>query len=354
MEPNGGLSAQNQAVLSLLKDEFNFQNGFIMDMNGRPWIMWHTTDLYAWWHSFEEQCQTPLGRKLMNACADQEEFFLHRQGTLSKGWWRRKKTQQEAIDARWSKYGWGSLSIEKETATSLLFAPMVGGLALAAHEAISQHRKKLQWNQVNSKMIRFDLSESSTVLPPAPEPPNLPWCSATTTGLIVPPVFEEMTVGECELYLDGESVCMFPVDAFTRLFHTCRAYQITVSLEQQEAWLTPQLTDGDRSVFLMVIASMSALVQQSERPIYLDGAESWTQQLHHYLGPFGWGLPVSAEAMDSPDGMRFTLQSSASLPFLVGWIVAMWERGHGKMSKFTLHREEESWTLDIESRLAYN
>ena len=341
-------------VRSKLREEFNISNGCIIDRNGRSWVLWSTSDLYAWWHSFEDQCQTPLGRKLMNACADQEEFLLRNDAVLPTGWFRKAPRQQRRIDERWEVYGWGHFNLKNQTAQSMVYAPMLAGLALATNELLLEKRQKLEWHQISTNTVRFEVQPDATTLPHAPTPPQLPWSAELGPGFEPPAVFDDLMLGADGLLNNGESVCLFPIDAFSRLFSTCKAYSNAVSQERKSAWSTSGLNDGERSVFLMVVASMSSLVNRGERPIYIENTSSWGSLIEHYLAPFGWGKPVEIAALDSAHGVRFRLASGPTLPFLAGWLVAMWERGHGKSSKFILTPKAEEWVLEVDSRLAYN
>ena len=354
MDRTEGTEHHENKVLNELRVEFSCTHGTIVDGAVRQWILWNTTDLYAWWHSFEDQCQTPLGRKLMNACADQEEYMLKTDNLLPNGWFRRAKRQQDHLDHRWKKYGWGRYSVAQQTAQSLVFAPMVSGIALATNELLHDRRQKIEWHQLSQNTIRFELKPDANVLPTAPPPPSLAWSRPAEVGFSSPPIFDELAHEGAGLTIGGETVCLFPADAFTRLFHTCRAYPNSVSQERKDAWQTPDLDDGERSVLLMVVASMASLVNNGERPIYIESQASWDPLIQHYLAANGWGQPSSVEALGSKHGVRFTLPAGSTFPFLVGWLVAMWERGHGKASKFTLVSKEDCWRLEVDSRLAYN
>lgn len=354
MDRTEGTEHHENKVLNQLRAEFSCTHGTIVDGAVRQWILWNTTDLYAWWHSFEDQCQTPLGRKLMNACADQEEYMLKTDNLLPNGWFRRAKRQQDHLDHRWKKYGWGRYSVAQQTAQSLVFAPMVSGIALATNELLHDRRQKIEWHQLSQNTIRFELKPDANVLPTAPPPPSLAWSRPAEVGFSSPPIFDELAHEGAGLTIGGETVCLFPADAFTRLFHTCRAYPNSVSQERKDAWQTPDLDDGERSVLLMVVASMASLVNNGERPIYIESQASWDPLIQHYLAANGWGQPSSVEALGSKHGVRFTLPAGSTFPFLVGWLVAMWERGHGKASKFTLVSKEDCWRLEVDSRLAYN
>lgn len=348
------MARRDQSAFDTLVGSFTHLNGHIVDQHSEPWVLWHTTDLYAWWHSFEDQCQTPLGRKLMNAFADHEEYLLNLNATLSSGWFSKKRRQHEAILHRWSTHGWGGFDVFKNSASTLLFSPIAAGLALATVEGVSEQRHKVEWTQLNQRMIQFEFSPSDTRLPSAPPPPRLPWTHPLDHGLQSPHVFSELQHNGTELSLEGEVVCMLPVGAFTRLLHTCRAYPHALGKEHQDSWQTPGMEAGDRSVMLMVVSSMSGLVGRGERPIYLESHKSWNSLIEHYLIQFGWGAPSSIEPLDSEHGVRFFLSPTATFPFLVGWLVAMWERGYGIPSKFSLEEEGSNWVLDIESRHAYN
>ena len=348
-----GSSQTAHALVNDLTGEFHMANGQILDGYGGSWIVWKTTDLYAWWHAFEATCQTPLGRKLMNACADQEEFLLRRSGFLLGGRFLKKRRQSGIIDARWKRYGWGAIDSNHQTANSLLFGPIVAGFALATKEQINTQRYKLEWRQTGQRLIQFDWTQDASTLPPAPEVPSLPWGSTPKLGLEQVDVFSDFTWANQGWSISGESVCLLPMDAFSRLFHTCRAYQHSLTTEQVDAWSTPDITSGSRTVFLMISASMSHLVNGSEQPIYIENIASWASLANHYLKPFGWGAPISIESLGTDHGVRFELEDSPVLPFLTGWLVAMWERGHGRTSKFKLTKSSDTWVLEVDSRLNY-
>ena len=48
-----GSSQTAHALVHDLTGEFHMANGQILDDYGGSWIVWKTTDLYAWWHAFE-------------------------------------------------------------------------------------------------------------------------------------------------------------------------------------------------------------------------------------------------------------------------------------------------------------
>ena len=341
-------------LLSALRDEFSAKDGMIFDAHGGAWIVWKTSELYAWWHSFEDQCSVPLQRKLMNACADQEEYLLGLNQTLSTGWLLRKRKQKSARDQRWARYGWGLIDLNKDVLQTLLFAPMASGVALATKEQQADERMKLEWQQASQRTISLEFTSAPSNLAPAPEAPLMPWSMPHQQGFNPPQFLEELEWMNASWSVGGEPTCLFPMDAFTRLFHTCRAYPNSVSKEQQQAWLTPDFDAGTRSVFLMIVASMATLVNGGERPIYIENSSSWASLSAHYLSPNGWGHPLSVESLTTEHGVRFTLESGSTLPFLIGWLVAMWERGHGKASKFRLEKLQNQWSLEVDSRLAYN
>lgn len=333
---------------------FTQSYGHILDHHAEPWVIWNTSELYAWWHSFEDQCQTPLGRKLLNAFTDHEEYLLNMNNTLASGWFAKKRRQNNAIQQRWSLHGWGLYDVEGKTASSLLFPPIAAGLALATTEGVTGQRHKVEWNQITNRTIQFEFTFSATTLPPAPAPPLLPWNSSLDHGIQSPSLFSELKINGPELSLDGEVVVLLPFGALSRLLHTCRAYPHALPNELEDAWQTPDLEAGDRSVFLMVVSSMSSLIGRGERPIYLQNEDSWGALIEHYLARYGWGKPLLIAPLEAEHSIRFTIPSSATLPFLVGWLVAMWERGYGRPCKFSLILEHENWVLDIHSRHAYN
>jgi hypothetical protein len=349
----GGSGDSSDHGLRRLFEEFTSQEGQIFDNEGRQWILWKTTDLYAWWHAFEMKSETPLGRKLMNACADEEEHLLARSDILSIGKFRRRTRQKKVLASRWEQFGWGSLDVEGNAAETILHAPIAAGFALAAKELISSSRQKMEWNQVGQRSLQFRWTEDNAELPPASTPPELAWGSHGQIGFGTAPVLSELEWMNSGWSLGGEPFCFLPMGLFTRLLHTCRAYKHTLDRETTQAWKLEDMSESDGSVFLMVTSSMNALLAGTERPIYIENHSNWDALIRHYLAPFGWGVPVEIHALESLHGIRFILPNVSSLPFLTGWLVAMWERAHGNTSKFLLNREGKNWCLVIDSRHEY-
>ena len=63
----------SKALESILKKDLN---GHIFDSDGNHLLLWKAMEFESWWIHFEKIIGVPMGRKLVNAATDEEEFHI--------------------------------------------------------------------------------------------------------------------------------------------------------------------------------------------------------------------------------------------------------------------------------------
>ena len=90
--------------LSSIRDDFHcVSDGSVRDSTGQAWMIWNIVDFHRWWHALETNAGVPLGRKLMHAAADQEEYSFNQSSFLETGWFMKKKRLMTSLSHRWSQ-----------------------------------------------------------------------------------------------------------------------------------------------------------------------------------------------------------------------------------------------------------
>jgi hypothetical protein len=95
------------------------------------------------------------------------------------------------------------------------------------------------------------------------------------------------------------------------------------------------------------------MVSLSERPVYIQDVHSWQLLSDAYLQPFGFGKLNLCSSLDKNGGVEFEIPPSPHFPFLVGFLVAYWQRGYGRMAKVSLSKLGHVWKVQIRSLLSY-
>jgi hypothetical protein len=344
-----------RSVLIRIRDNFQCMNdGSISDSNGNGWMVWNLVDFHRWWLAFETFSGAPLGRKLLNAAADEEEYFLLNNSFFEVGWFRKSSRQRTKLSQRWEVMGWGSFDLTKSVVYSHLMGPLCSGFALAASENISHKRKKVQWSQTTNNQIHLDLVDVQRIFTPAPSSPTLCWDSPSNNETIGSPLHLDLQTVQHGWTHAGERCCLLPSGLFSRFFET----MVAQGIQLRPSWLESWDFDGGINSQLQVPLILSAmavneLVSQSEQPIYIQDLDSWNQLGDAYLKPFGFGKPVQLRSLDAQGGIEFELKPCPQFPLLVGYLYSFWQRGHGRRAKVHVQSKGQNWSVKITSLLSY-
>ena len=358
MDDSENFDASSARLYTSIQNEFSCANdGSIRDSAGQSWYIWRMVDFQRWWHAFENIAEVPLGRKLMNAAADQEEFLFEQSSFFNTGRWMKKTRLKSSISKRWDVMGWGRYEISSHSIYSHLLAPLCSGFALAAVEGLNSERKKVQWRQLSNVQIKLDLEKDSRSISQAPHPPQFPWDSNANPPLLIEPNAVKIDFQKVEhgWTHSGERTCFLPSGLFQRLFDYVRMQGLVLRPDILAAWELPK--DADFSTWVPLILSSLAVdevISQSERPIYIQDIDSWKQLTDVYLRPFGFGTFHNIISLDEQGGVEFEIPSSPNLPFTVGFLSSFWQRGFGRKPMVKLEKKNQHWHLQITSFLSYS
>ncbi|MAI39933.1 MAG: hypothetical protein CMA09_01375 [Euryarchaeota archaeon] len=342
-------------LYSTLRAEFCLaSDGSIRDRSRRGWMIWNISHFQLWWNALETTANVPLGRKLMNCSADQEEHMVSENSLFDVGWFMKKKRQRDIVDRRWKMLGWGKFDIAKSRISSHLMAPLCSGFALVAKEQVLSNRQRIQWQQLSNTHIELDFEPSPNTIDKSPPEPSFFWNTQELSS---------SDVGELELDLEilklgwshaGERCFLIPSGLFARLFDVLSFQGILPKPSWSEEWSFPEEISSSHSVsFVLICLSIHQMVSQTEVPVYIQDIDSWQRLSEAYLEPFGFGRPNSFTSVDEQGGVEFEISPSPHFPFLVGFLLAFWQRGYGKKAKVSLHKEGDFWRVRMTSFLSY-
>jgi hypothetical protein len=345
-------------LLASIQDRFHcMDDGTIRDSAGQGWIVWNIVDFHRWWHAFETNAAVPLGRKLMHASADQEEYALDQSGFLKTSWFMRKKRLISSLESRWSEMGWGVYDFGSPSVISNLLAPVCSGFALAAVEGMTGGRKKIQWHQVSNVMIQLDMEIDNRSISLAPPPPLFLWDSDSMLSSFAEGDAVQLDLQSVEhgWTHSGERTCFLPSGLFQRLFQYVKLQGLVLSPEVLAAWDLPEgPTASDWIPFILTSLAVHEMISQSDLPIYIQDLESWNQLNEAYLIPKGLGSFSRLTALDEQGGVEFELYPTSVFPFTVAYLVAYWQRGIGRKAKVKLEQKSGNWILQLTSLRSYS
>ena len=162
-------------------DGFSFQrDGFFFDAHGAPCMLVGSVEFRTFWNTLDTLFETPLGRKLIYAATDGEEYLLNQHPTFGFGRLFGKKRVKNLLEERWHSMGWGKHM--DHTIASPVHDAFVVGIALAHAEHLRRERLELNWRQLSVDEIQVDYeNKKSPMMSGVPAPPR-PRSSALTTS----------------------------------------------------------------------------------------------------------------------------------------------------------------------------
>ena len=350
-------SSDSSSLLLSLQDHFHCANdGTIRDSSEQAWMVWNMVDFNRWWHALETESGVPLGRKIMHAAADQEEYFFKSSALLQTGWFMKKKRNISSLSRRWARLGWGKYEFNSSRVFSYLLAPVCSGFALAAAEAMASVRRKVQWHNVSNIQIQLEFEDDSRTISQAPPPPQFHWDSGSTPSLFLDgkPVQLDLQSAEYGWTHSGERACFLPSGLFQRLFEHVKLQGLILPPQLLEAWnFCEQIDSSSHTPLILTSLAVEEVISQSERPIYIQDLESWDQLVEAYLLPFGFGTFLRSTSLDDQGGVEFELPSSSIFPFTVAYLLAFWQRGFGRKASVKIEQKNGNWSLQLTSLLSY-
>ena len=342
----------SKALESLLKKDMN---GHIFDSDGNHLLLWKAMEFESWWIHFEKIIGVPMGRKLVNAATDEEEFHIMNNNQFNVGGFFKKSRRKRVIAARWLQYGWGELQIDDEQILTPTIAPFTVGVALAAIEYCRDSRFKVSWTQPNSELIILNLKEESRDISPSKKVSEFTWtkdCHFNYSPLLEVGDFQVVRKNGGWDY-EGERMVFIPANILTRLLYNTQSRTLNMGDEISQSVTFVGITDAEKSTFLCTVFSMANVIEQSERPIYILSDSEWIDKCQHLLGKFGFICPTEVSSINENGAVEFSFNHSPTLPFSVGALMAFWQRAHGKIAKMDIVFSEKQCFVKISSKLEY-
>jgi hypothetical protein len=337
---------------TLKKDDI----GHIFDSSGNHLLLWKANEFESWWIHFEKIIGIPMGRKLVNAATDEEEYHLLSNNEYKVGGLFKNSRRRKIISARWLQYGWGELRINDNQIITPTLAPFSVGVALAAIEYYKQSRFKITWTQPNSTLIVLNLLQESRDISPSKQVSEFTWtknCQDNYSALF--------DVGEFQVVrknggwdLEGERMVFIPANILTRLLFNTKSRALNIGNELSQSIIFAGLDEAEKSTFLCTALSMVNVIEQSERPIYILSDSEWINKCQHLLGRFGFVCPNKVSSIEGSGAVELLFNHSPTLPFSVGAIIAFWQRAHGRMAKVSIELQDKQCLVQISSKLEYN
>lgn len=349
-------SHSSSKVLTSIQKEFAIHgDGSLRNSYGQCFFVWKVVDFQRWWLSFEAHAGIPLGRKLMNAATDEEEYQLNQCSLLETGWFMKKRRIHSALFNRWQNMGWGQYVMNSDTVFSHLLAPVVSGFALAANEGSTFQRKKIQWRQISNVQIQLETNDDVRSISLAPPPPQFPWDSDASASAIQRSVELDFQLVEYGWTSSGERSFFLPSGLFQRLFKSVQMQGLVLRPDIVDKWEFKGIPGPESTTPLILTAlAVDEMISLSERPIYIQDLGSWEQLVNAYLKPFGYGSFINSSSLDEQGGVEFLLQPSPILPFTIGFLVAFWQRGIGRKARVSIDIGDEKCVCQITSFLSYS
>ncbi|HJM54952.1 MAG TPA: hypothetical protein QGI72_01755 [Poseidonia sp.] len=305
-------------------------SGLIVDGEGVYVILISVNDFHVWWRHFESCFKSPIGRKLIYAASDDEEYFLATSQSFRFPKWFGKKKVIEAMNVRWKTMGWGVHLPQFRRIQSPCHDALSAGFGLAHHEHAEKRRYRLEWRQINSELIELDFSDKSEDIPIAPKPNPPEWVSSADGGeIFLKPLEHEFEPRTFGFFMGQERSMFIPPTALYRLFQSVKGRPFNSEQRWREGCTLTGLSEESASLFRALVTSATAMFEASEYSIFIQNQSDWESHLKHRIFSRGLGSTI-IEQFSLEDAPAVRMKIFSPLPTLaVGLILGMWERAHG-------------------------
>jgi hypothetical protein len=305
-----------------------WNNGCFYDNVGEQIAMFGVVEMERFFSSLDEMFESPLGRKVIFAATDAEEWVVRGHSRFRIGaWFGRKKTKAE-LQRRALAMGWGFF--QGDSILSPCHDGLCVGLALAHREHLSGVRWNVQWQQLSSERIELVYEPNERTTNESPQEKSGLW----TQGL-------PFSVGSATFDLDldlrsfgffrNEERCFFlPVSLFSCLYSSLIGRPMSTNAD---ATLDCQIEElNHATTFRAVLYSSRATFLHHDFPVFVQTVSDWEALLSQRISQRGLGeVSVRTCVIEGEDATLFVVRST--LPaYVCGLLVGMWERAVGSRS----------------------
>lgn len=304
--------------------------GLLVDETGTGLMLISVNEFQQWWRSLESSFQSPIGRKLIYAASDDEEYFLATNPSYKIPKWFGKKKIVQAMGLRWTSMGWGLHFPDAKRIQSPCHDSLSAGIGLAHHEHVEQQRYRMEWRQINSDLIEMDFTNRAEDIPIAPPAPSPEWASPVDLADIhTHPIEHEFEPRSFGFFWGQKRSIFLPISILHRLFDSIIGRPFNSERHHREGIQVTGVSEQSSLLFLTLVESSAAMFQASDYSIFLQNQGDWESHIQHNIISRGCGH-VTVDHFSLEDGPSSCMTVHSPLPtFTVGLLVSMWERAHG-------------------------
>jgi len=323
---------------------FSFgSNGYHSDDLGHGCVLMGTVEFQHFWNALDACFESPLGRKLIYAATDAEELIITKADRFAYGRWFGRRRAEVALQHRSVIMGWGR--IQPDAISHPAHDALSVGFSLAHKEHLVGRRLNVDWHQHSADAITttFKPKDGEMTAPLPPRSPSWSGRRGTPSGTNSPE--PELDVRESGFFL-GEARSMFlPVDVFHHLFAVLAGRPTVAASTSGDVHVVESVDEP--AVLKAIIHAACAAFERTNRPIYVQSASDWDGHFTVHFTERGWGrVEVEQSVLDGEQATVFYVESPV-VPFVLGSLVGMWKRAHGKRVESTVEPYKNGWRIAL-------
>lgn len=323
-------------------------NGRIIDIEGNYWYICQENELLNFVSILESRIGVPIGRILHNSAADAFELILTPLTEINFGIFAKKKRSKLLMDY-WLVFGWGSYDSKNHSIITDVYPSIISGFYLSLIEFMQGHRSRIQWKQVQDRLIMCELEKYDKEISAPMTIDCMPWNYITQKqGVGVGNLIERREVGWS---INGRSSYVLPCEFINRLIFNLGGYIDNASSQLSDNWLVEGIDNRILGSFTNVIQSFKELFLIGDVFVYLNQQNNWDSVISSQLNPYGMGSVTFLHSRDGIDHFEVSLEPNA--PMVIGKLCGLWERANGKKSRCKIQVSSELISVQINSLLAY-
>lgn len=305
-------------------------SGLLIDDSGSVVLLISVNEFHDWWNYLESSFESPIGRKLIYAASDDEEYFLANNPSYKIPKWFGKNKIIQSMKVRWTSMGWGIHLPGIRRIQSPCHDSLSAGLGLAHHEHVDQQRYRMEWRQVHSDLVELDFTKRMEDIPTAPTVTSPEWVVPIGLADIhTKPHEHEFEPRSFGFFWGQQRSIFLPTSILHRLFESIMGRPFNSERRPREGLHVTGISENPTMLFKTLIESSSAMFDASDYSIFIQNQDDWESHLQHNIRSRGFGdVSVEDFAMDESPTVRMTIRSPVPT-FAIGLMVGMWERAHG-------------------------
>ena len=324
-----GGATMSDSIASIHNGFTHATGGRILDPFGHELLLFGVQEFNDWWNQFESFFASPIGRKLIYAATDEEEYSLGKHPYIQPKKWFSKKKSYSALLQRWRAMGWGVYDLESDSILSPAHPTLTVGFALAAKEHFVQKRFRLEWDQRSSDYISIDFSEKNEPMSDVHQAPLLNWGEETTLSHGKEELNHEIQLRSFGFFIGQQRGLFVPSQVLNRLYFGLQGRPLRDARSVQQDMEVEGLEQSIMPLFQASVAASKFMFESSNYGLFVQQESDWNDHVELRLSQRGFGvLSEQGCSLSSTNSLEATLHSPHP-GYSLGLIWGMWERAHG-------------------------